>query len=424
MSVAIMEADEVGGTCALRGCNPKKVLVHAAELIDSVQRSQGHLIAADSVRVPWRELVSFEQQFVEPISKSATAKFTSKGICIVRGKARFTGPTTVECGEDSIEAKYVVVATGAVPAPLDFPGAEHVATSDDFLTMSELPSRVVFLGGGYISFKFAHIAVRAGAQVTILHRGARPLKEFESSLVDRLVEASRSAGIEVKLDTEVTEVRRETDGGLCVTARRGGQECSTGADLVVHGGGRVPDLDQLNLEAGGIEREKEGISVTDSLRSVSNRHVLAAGDCAASGQPKLTPVADVQGHAIAQALLEDRDVRPVYGPVPRVVFTVPPLASIGLTESQATSKGVEFEVHEADTTGWSTNRKVNAAVAGYKVLTEKRSDRILGAHLLGPSADETVNLFALAMRFGIKADELKSVLFAYPTFSAEIRRMV
>ena len=282
MFVAIMEANEVGGTCALRGCNPKKVLVHAAELMDSVQRSQGHLIDANSVRVPWPKLVSFEQQFVEPISESAMAKFTSKGIRIVRGKAHFTGPTTVRCGEVSIEAKNVVVATGAVPALLDFPGAEHVATSDDFLTKKELPSRVAFLGGGYISFEFAHIAARAGAKVTILHRGDRPLKEFEPSLVDGLVEASRSAGIEVKLNTEVTEVRREKDGSLSVTTLPGGRELSTRVDLIVHEGCRVPDLDQLNLEAAGIGREEEGISVTNSLRSVSNRHVFAAGDCAAS----------------------------------------------------------------------------------------------------------------------------------------------
>lgn len=153
----------------MRGCNPKRVFVHAAELTDAVQRSQGHLIKTSSERIPWRKLVSFEQEFVEPISKNATDKFSSKGIRILHGRARFVAPTRVRCEEHLVEAKHVVVATGAVPAELDFPGAEYVVTSDEILKLPDLPARVLFLGGGYVSFEFAHIAARAGAEVAILN---------------------------------------------------------------------------------------------------------------------------------------------------------------------------------------------------------------------------------------------------------------
>lgn len=428
-SVAMIEPHGVGGNCALRGCNPKKVLVHAAALQDAVQRNQSRLIDVEASRIPWPRLIDFTREFVEPVSPRALSKFTSKGIHVLEETARFLGPTTIAAGDHRLQAPTIVVATGAEPAPLTFPGAELVTSSDDFLTLPQLPPRVLFLGGGYISFEFAHVAARAGARVTIVHRGERPLKSFEPDLVDRLVAHTRSIGIAVELDTEPKGLHRDSDGALLLTARRGhkaepNQTVSYQADLIVHGAGRTPALRDLDLEAAGVESEAEGITVTDALRSVSNPHVFAAGDCAATGQPKLTPVADEQGAAIARTLIDGRDSRPHYGPVPRVVFTVPPLAAIGLTEHEAASRGLPFEVRTDDSTKWTTNRKVNAGVAGYKILVEKGTGRILGAHLLGPDADETINLFALAMRFDLTADNLQSTLYVYPTFSADIRKML
>lgn len=424
MSVTIVEVDQVGGTCALRGCNPKKVLVHAAELLDAVERSQSHLIKATAPHIPWHDLIAFSQRFVEPVTKNALVKYASKGIRVLNGQARFVGTSTIAAGEHVLEARHIVVATGAIPTPLKFPGAEHVVTSDNFLQLRSLPPRVLFLGGGYISFEFAHVAARAGAKVTIAHRGERPLKGFEPTLVDRLVATSRDIGIAVELNAEACEVQRDRDGGYSIVALRDGHPIRLSADLVVHGAGRSPQLWDLDLEVAGVTRERDGITVTEALRSVSNRSVFAAGDCAATAQPKLTPVADEEGRAIALTLLERKDHRPSYGPVPQVVFTVPPLASIGLTESKARSSGSEFDVHMADTTDWTTNRKIDARAAGYKVLVEKRTERILGAHLLGPSADETINLFALAIKHDLRAKDLQSVLFAYPTFASDVRRMV
>lgn len=425
----MVEPHGVGGNCALRGCNPKKVLVHAAALQDAVQRNRSRLIDVEASRIPWSRLVDFAQEFVEPIPPRAMSKFTSKGIRVFEETARFVGPTRVTAGEHRLEAPAIVVATGAEPAPLAFPGAEKVTSSDDFLTLPELPPRVLFLGGGYISFEFAHVAARAGARVTIVHRSERPLKSFEPDLVDRLVADTRSIGISVELGTEPKSLRRESDGSLLLTAHRGrpgapDQTVLYQADLVVHGAGRTPAVRELDLATAGVESTAEGITVTDALRSVSNPHVYAAGDCAATGQPKLTPVADEQGAAIARTLIDGRDSRPGYGPVPRVVFTVPPLAAIGLTEEEAASRGLSFDIRTDETTRWTTNRKVSAGVAGYKILIETGTNRVLGAHLLGPGADETINLFALAMRFDLAADDLQSVLYAYPTFSADIRKML
>jgi glutathione reductase (NADPH) len=317
----------------------------------------------------------------------------------------------------------VLVATGAKPRRLNIPGEEHLTTSDQFLELASLPPHVLFVGGGYISFEFAHLAVRAGSQVTILHRGERPLEAFDRDLVESLVHKTRELGIHVELRAEATGIERSSKQLLVTVYTTQGLR-KLEADIVVHGSGRVADFDELNLSAGGVEASQRGVKVNSFLQSTSNPAVYAAGDAADAALPKLTPVAGYEGGIVASNLLKGNHRKVESLPIPSVVFTVPPLAAVGMPEEVARKEGRQFRVHAEDTSSWYSSRRVAENCSCFKVLIEDSTDHILGAHLLGPEADELINLFALAMRMNIPAETLRHTIFAYPTHASDVAYML
>jgi glutathione reductase (NADPH) len=322
-----------------------------------------------------------------------------------------------------LEARHVVVGTGARPATLKIPGEEHLVTSDRFLELDELPQRLVFIGGGYVSFEFAHVAARAGAEVTILHRGSCPLPGFDPDLVDLLLRRTRELGIDVQLDTQAVAIE-SASGRFLVRASTAGQERLLEANLVVHGAGRIPEIDDLELATAGVAWDERGVKVNEYLQSVSNPAVYAAGDAAASGGPSLTPVAGYEGRVVAANLLRGNLQKPDYLGVPSVVYTVPPLATVGLHEQAAREQGLRLQKTQANTASWYSSRRVSEECSGFKVLVEEDTDRILGAHLLGPEAEELINIFALAIRMGTPATRLKEIIFAYPTHASDVQYML
>ena len=421
--VAVVDDRPYGGTCALRGCDPKKVLVGAAELVDWNRRMADHGVSSRDPRMDWSALMRFKETFTQPVSEQVENNLRKKGIETFHGAARFLDRSTIEVDGERLRARAFVIAAGARPGSLDIPGEELLTNSDAFLSLESLPARIVFVGGGYISFEFAHIAARAGAKVTILHRSARPLAHFDPDLVERLVEATRSIGVDVRLERPVRGIQ-EKDGGFVVEAGDGAAVERFGADLVVHGAGRVPHLDELHLEAAEIKREKNGVTVNEYLQSVSNPSVYAAGDAAATAGAPLTPVAGHEGHIVASNLLNGNHRTPDYSGISSVVFTVPPLASVGMQEQGARAKGVRYRVETAETSEWYSSRRIAERWSGYKVLVEEDSEHILGAHLLGAHSEEIVNLFALAIRARIPAKDLKRMIWAYPTRASDISYMV
>jgi glutathione reductase (NADPH) len=255
-SVAAVDSRHFGGTCSLRGCDPKKVLVGVAELVDWGRRMQGSGISAPAPTLAWSDMIAFKRTIIEHVPTDVENGFREAGITALHGRAHFVGPTTLAAGDETITGGHVVIAGGARHAPLGIPGEEHLTTSTAFLELDQLPPRVAFVGGGYIAFEFAHIAARAGAEVTILHRGERPLEAFDADLVGQLVEITRELGVAVHLGTEVTAIDKR-EGGLVVRARSGEQDQQLEADIVVHAAGRVPEVDDLGLDAAGIERAED-----------------------------------------------------------------------------------------------------------------------------------------------------------------------
>jgi glutathione reductase (NADPH) len=410
-SVAVVDRQPFGGTCALRGCVPKKILVGAAEAVNGARDLSAHGVPADDLKLDWPELAAFKQSMIGRTTEHTEQAWGRAGIEMFHDVARFVGPTTLAVGGDRLTGRRVLIAAGSTPAPLTFPGA-----------LPRMPARVLFIGGGYISFEFAHVAARAGAQVTVLHRGRRPLEAFDPDLVEQLVRRSRELGIRVELETEVCGIDPAA-GALVVRGARRGGDVTFETDLAVHGAGRVPELDALDLDAAGVKRQKRGVVVNEFLQSVSNPAVYAGGDAAANGPP-LTPKADQDVVVLTENLLHGNTRRVNYDAIASAVFTIPPLASVGLGEAAARAAGLKFRVNHQDTSGSFHTRRVGETASGFKVLIEEGTDRILGAHVLGPHAEEVINLLAVAVRFRIPARELKEVLFAYPTSGSDVRFML
>jgi glutathione reductase (NADPH) len=422
-SVAIIDSHPFGGTCALRGCDPKKVLIGAADVIDWTRRMKTKGIVAPDAGIDWSALMRFKRTFTDPVPENREQGYEKAGIVYFHERARFVGNTQLQVGENVLSGRFVHIAAGARPVTLGIDGENYLTTSDQFLDLEKLPARICFVGGGYISFEFAHVAARAGAQVRIIHRGARPLEKFDPELVTILVQATRDAGIEIKLNAELKSVERR-DEGFVVKATTDGAEDSFEADMVVHGAGRVPDIEDLDLEKAGVKHSKDGVAVNEYLQSISNPAVYAAGDAANSSGFRLTPVGSMEAQVVADNILKGNNRKPSYQGVPTVVFTLPPLTAVGLDEGEANKRGLKFKKNFADTSKWFSSRRVNLKHSAFKVLIEEDSGHILGAHLLGDQAEETINLFALAIRQGLKATDLREMIYAYPSHASDVSHML
>jgi len=420
--VAIVDELPYGGTCALRGCDPKKVLVGAAELTDWNRRMRGRGIVGDA-EISWPDLMRFKRTFTDPVPAARQEAFTKAGIATYRGPAQFVGPDKLAVDGQVLEARHFVIAAGAKPRRLGIPGEEHLVTSTDFLELDRLPARIAFVGAGYIAFEFAHLVRRAGAEATIVGRG-KPLEHFEQDLVARLADHTRRLGIDLRGDTEATSIEKRGGYRLALASR--GRTESIEADLIVHGAGRVANIEGLDLGTANVAVEPGGgVRVNEFLQSVTNPRVYAAGDAVAfQGKLSLTPVAGYEGTIVASNLLKGNNRTPDYRGIPSVVFTVPPLARVGLTEAQARAQSLDIRVEAQDTSGWYSNRRVAETCAMFKVIVDSKADRIVGAHLLGPQAEEVINLFALAIRSRVPATDLKHLVYAYPTSSSDVPYMI
>jgi glutathione reductase (NADPH) len=419
--VAVIDHLPFGGTCALRGCDPKKILVGATQAVDHVRRMRGKGLSGDPT-ISWNELMQFKRTFTDPVPQGREKSFAESGIDAFHGRAKFGGPRSVVVGSEVLEGRFVLLAVGAVPMRLGLPGEDLVITSTEFLELEQLPKRVVLLGGGYIAAEFGHIASRAGANVTIVEQVDRMLTPFDQDLVGLLMEKFQKLGVHVKLNTRVTEVRKDRNQ-LVVRARSNGVEESIPADIVVHAAGRVPDLEPLDLPAAGIESEKGRLTLNDYLQSQSNPAVYAAGDAGGKGPP-LTPVAARDGRVVAANMLAGNHEQPNYRGVPSVAFTIPPIASVGMSEKQAREQGIKFRIQKENAHDWYTARSIGESTYGFKVLVESDTDRILGAHLIGPHADEVINVFAIAIRNDLTTRELEDTVFAYPTAASDVHYML
>ncbi len=416
--VAVIDEREYGGTCALRGCQPKKYLVANAEAVAMAK----HLVGRGIDKAPktqWHALQKLKNEFLSGIPEGEIEEFNNAGVTTISGRAKLVGKNEVEVNGQKLSAKNIVIATGANPRKTVIPGSEFTQDSEYFLNQKELPERIVFIGGGFVSFEFAHVSAQAGSQATILHRSANPLKAFDKDMVNVILEASKSFGISVVTNETPTSIQQKDSAYII--------KCNTGkeyeADLIIAATGRIPNLSVLNDNLGEIESSAKGIAVNEYLQSVSNENVYAIGDCAAT-KYQLAPVGDEEGKIAAHNILHGNTKTVDYSVVPSSVFTIPTLATVGLTEVQATKKNLNFRVNIGSTIQWPSSKRIGEEHSGYKVLINKDDDTIVGAHIARHNASEVINIFGLAMKFSVKATELSEFMWAYPTYTSDLKYMV
>jgi glutathione reductase (NADPH) len=433
LKVAMIEPDLLGGTCPNRGCMPKKVLVAAAHALDEIERAKAHHITVgkpsldwaaliDRPSLDWAALIDREKAMIAGIPASLGELMTRRGVEVIRDRGRFVGPNAVAVGGETLEAKHITIATGSTPRRLPFPGAELMITSDDVLSERRLPASVVFVGGGVIALEFGHVYARAGARVTILEVLPQLLGNMDADAVAQLRAATERLGIAIHTGVDVRRIERSGDR-LRVVYEEGGSERTAEAERVINGAGRVANVAGLDLAAANVTAEHGRIAHDPYLCSASNRAVYVCGDAVAE-HAQLSPIATYEGRIVGRNIVDGPQHVPDYTGIASCVFTVPALASVGLTQAAAEKKRIDVNVKVSDMHEWLSGRTYALSAAWSKVLIDKKTDRVVGVHLFGHAGEELIHIFALAMKHGITATEIRDFVYGFPTFSADIKSML
>ncbi len=423
LKVAIADNREFGGTCATRGCDPKKVLLGLTEILESAKKMKGKGI--DTIpKGNWEDLMAFKETFVDPVPAATEKSLKKQGITLYHQSPQFLDKNTLSVEGKTVKAKKIVIATGQIPVDLGIPGWKYVLISNDFLNLKILPKSMIFIGAGYIGMEFAHIAARFGVKVIIIEFAPRPLMNYDENMVEYLQQASEELGIEFILNAEVSEIIK-LQNGFRVKADQKGKEISAEAELVFNTAGRIPSIGDLDLEKGNVAFSKKGISVNDFLQNTTNKNVYACGDVADTEGLPLTPLSVREAKIVSANLRNVKNPEKAdYPPQASVVFTLPNLASVGISEKEAKEKKLDFNVETELMPKWFNAKRINENFYAYKILVDNKTGYLIGAHLLGPEASEVINLFALAMYGNISATNLKKMIFTYPTWGNDIKSML
>ena len=419
LKTALIEDYGFGGTCPLRGCNPKKIMTQTGDIIAWAAALEGKGIDK-APGIDWGKMARFRDGFVSGKKEKIRSAYEDLGIDTYLGRATFLDENQIQVGKDILEAKFFVLATGIKPARLGVPGEELISHSDDFLALTSLPDRICFIGGGFISFEFASLALRAGARVSMVHRGSRVLKQFDPDLSKALMQALVEEGLDLHLDSPLQSVSRK---GSVLLVKAGQGRVNITADIVVHGAGRIPDVEGLNLDRANIDVSSKGIKVDRFMQCPGNPKFFAAGDVTDTSYA-LTPTGDLEGRVAAANIINPRSQACDYKGVPRVVYTSPPLCAVGLLEEEARSMGLTLQIIHEDMSGWFSWSGAGQKHAQCKILIDQNREVIIGAHMLGLGADEMANLFAMAVSLELSVKEMKKVLLAYPTRGYYFKNML
>jgi glutathione reductase (NADPH) len=290
------------------------------------------------------------------------------------------------------------------------------------LSEREQPNEVVFIGGGVIAMEFSHVYARAGTKVTILEMMPQLLPRLDTDAVSAIRTEGERIGIEMKTSVEVKNIEQVADK-FSVQFIHDGQQHTIVADRIINGTGRIANVSELELSAANVKHDGIRIEIDENLRSVSNQSVWVAGDALVTSA-QLSPLASYEGRIVGQNIVNNDNKKPDYSVIPSAVYTIPALSTVGITEVEANNSGLEFEVITSDMSGWFSARFYAETVAWAKIIVEKESRKVLGAHLVGHHGEELIHLYALAMRHGISADQLGNEMYAFPTFAADIPSLV
>ena len=413
--VAIAEHYRVGGTCVIRGCVPKKLLVYAAHFREDFEDAAGFGWSVGEPVFSWEQLIANKDREILRLERAYSATLEQAGATLLHGTARVVEPHSVELDGKRISARYILIATGAWPVRPHIPGAEHAISSNEAFELRALPRRVLVVGGGYIAVEFAGIFSGLGSEVTLSYRGEQILRGFDDDVRRHLAGEMEKKGIRIALHSHIERIDRRPDGSLAVTFT--GAHAALACDEVMFATGRRPQTETLGLSEAGVNLLVGGAVDVDEFSASSVPSIYAVGDV--TNRINLTPVAIREGHAVALTLFGGAPTRADHMNVPSAVFSQPPVGAVGLTEASANACFPKVDIYKA------TFRPLKATLSGrdertlIKLVVDAATERVVGAHIVGPDAPEIIQGIGIAVKAGLNKADFDATVGIHPTMSEE-----
>jgi glutathione reductase (NADPH) len=414
--VAVAEEYRVGGTCVIRGCVPKKLLVYGSHFAEDLADARRFGWDTSGATFDWptlRDNVAAEVDRLEGLYGQTLA---NNKVTLFEQRAIVSGPNRIALADGTqVSAANILIATGARPMIPDIPGAEHGITSNEVFLLDKLPTRAVIAGAGYIANEFAGIFHELGVDVTLVTRGNKMLRSYDQEIVDRLVDISRAKGIAIRFDFPFLGIERNANGSLVV---QGGNAGDIETDLVLFAIGRIPHSAGLGLETQGVTIGKDEAVVVDDYNRTNVQGLFAVGDV--TNRVQLTPVAIREGHALADTLFGGKPRTVDYRAIPTAVFANPPIASVGLTEEAARAELANVQVYRSDFRAMKNVLAGRNERALYKMVVDGDTDRVLGLHIIGPDSGEIMQAAAIAVKAGLTKAAFDDTVALHPSMAEEL----
>ena len=414
--VAVAEEFRVGGTCVIRGCVPKKMLVYGAHFAEDLEDAKNFGWNIDNPTFDWVRLRDTVLKDVDRLEGAYSETLSNNSVTVYRERATIAGPHTVQLASgETVTAKYILIATGARPLVPAFPGSEYVITSNEAFHLDTLPKRILIAGGGYIANEFAGIFNEFGCKVTLVNRSDTLLRGYDAALRDRLLQISMMKGIDFRFHAQIEEITKNEDGSLHVTMS--GHD-PMDVDCVMFATGRIPNIEGLGLDAVGVAQGDKGEILVDDYSKTSIDSIYAVGDV--TDRVQLTPVAIREGHAFADTVFGNNPRTVDHSCIPSAVFSHPPIAAVGMTEGEARDRLGDIKVYLSDF------RPMKNVLAGrnerslYKMICNGADDRIVGIHMIGPEAPEIMQAAAVAVKAGLTKADFDATTAIHPTMAEEL----
>ena len=414
--VAVAEEYRLGGTCVIRGCVPKKLLVYGAHFAEDLQDAVRFGWTVGKSKFDWATLRDNVLAEVARLEDIYTDILDRNEVEIFQQRATISGPQEITLADGTkLTAATILVATGARPVVPDVPGAEHGVTSNEMFHLDAVPKRAVIAGGGYIANEFAGILKEFACEVTVVNRGDRILRQYDEQIRDRLLQISLTKGICFKFNAPFEKIVKRKDGSLRIHLAG---SSPIDADLLLWAVGRQPNTEGLGLEKAGVKLGKNGAILVDEDNQSSVPWLYAIGDV--TDRVQLTPVAIREGQAFADTIYGNKPTRVDYTNIPSAVFSHPPIASVGMTEGQARDKLGTYKTYVSDF------RPMKNVLAGrnerslYKMIVDEETEKVVGLHMIGPDAPEILQAAAIAVKAGLTKSQFDDTIALHPTMSEEL----
>lgn len=414
--VAVAEEFRIGGTCVIRGCVPKKLLVYASDFAHTLADAAAYGWTLGNMRFDWATLRDFVARDVDRLEKAYTTTLDNNRVEHFHERATVIGPNMVRLASGrEISARYILIAVGAWPVMPEFPGNELAITSNEVFHLPELPRRVVIQGAGYIALEFAGIFNALGASVTVVNRSDQILRGYDLCLRERLLAITQARGITYRFSSPIEQIEKEPNGSLLVHTRG---HAPIAADIALVATGRRPKTDGLGLETAGIALGANGEVPVDEFNRTACPSIYAVGDV--TDRVQLTPVAIREGHAFADTVFGGTPRAITYDNIPNAVFSQPPLAGVGLTEEQARAELGEIRVFTSDFRPMKNQFAAVPERGLYKLVVDAATDRVVGVHMIGPEAPEVLQAAAIAVRAGLTKADFDATVALHPSMAEEL----